>query len=189
MAITQLSDSGFNGTKYGDIMAGNTWMEPIATQLLTTSAASVTFSNIPQGYTHLQLRLFAYNTSGADGYVETYLEFNGDSGSNYARHLLRGDGSAAGAFNAVSQTSIRLDNIGTASKPAGAGVLDILDYTNQNKYKTVRALMGYDQNGSGYINLNSGLWMNTSPITSLKITCGNASFNTNSRFSLYGLRG
>lgn len=199
MAISQLSDSGFNGTKYGDIMAGNTWMEPIATQLLGSSQASVTFNNIPQGYTHLQLRGIARCNAG-NQIQQMGIQFNGDTGNNYAFHALLGDGGSASSFGTASTNAFYMERLTYSVQTSGvfsAFVIDILDYTNQNKYKTSRVLGGYDNNGGGSypgrVALGSGLWMNTSPITSLTLinanTGGTFNFVANTRFSLYGLRG
>jgi hypothetical protein len=69
-------------------------------------------------------------------------------------------------------------------------VLNILDYSNVYKYKTLRSLWGHDRNGSGEVGTDSSLWMNTAPITSIVFSVvGGSSFVTNSRFSLYGIRG
>jgi hypothetical protein len=37
-------------------------------------------------------------------------------------------------------------------------LVDILDYSNTNKYTTVRTLAGFDNNGNGAVTSNSGLW-------------------------------
>jgi hypothetical protein len=69
-------------------------------------------------------------------------------------------------------------------------VIDILDYSNTNKYTTIRTLQGYDSNGSGNIRFNSGLWMNTAGVTDIKIfPDGAASFVQYSHFALYGIKG
>ena len=61
-----------------------------------TATASITFSNIPATYSHLQIRAIARtNVASTADYPQ--IRFNSDSGSNYAHHLLYGDGSAAGA--------------------------------------------------------------------------------------------
>ena len=69
---------------------------------LNDSAASVTFSNIPQsGYTDLKVVLSARN-SGAD--VNAYITFNGSS-SGYSEKFLYGNGSGVGS---VSRTTFFL---------------------------------------------------------------------------------
>jgi hypothetical protein len=69
----------------------------------------------------------------------------------------------------------------------GAGIVDILDYANTNKYKTLRALAGVDFNGSGRVGLTSGLWQSTSAINA--ITLEGSSFVQYSSFALYGIKG
>jgi hypothetical protein len=70
-------------------------------------------------------------------------------------------------------------------------VIDILDYANTNKYKTIRALTGMDTNSSvGVIIPRSCLWTNTSAITSieLKSVGGSYDFVEHSHFALYGIK-
>jgi hypothetical protein len=170
--------------------------ESIASATCTTTEASVTFSNIPQNYAHLQIRIWGYNSSGSDRTL--WMQFNSDSGSNYRNHYSTGNGSAASSgadsaatvgilpFNASSsQTGFNGD-----STKASIVIMDILDYTNTNKYTTVRTLGGWDGNGTGYVYIASGLWMNTAAVTSLYFQLPySTSFGSGTRFSLYGIRG
>ena len=154
-------------------------------------AANVEFTSIPATYTHLQIRGIGRVSESAN---QTYLEvvINSDTGSNYAYHLLQGDGSgvAAGVLTSQTLTYVRTVAGSTAgSNIFGAILLDILDYTNTNKYKTLRNLGGSDNNGNGNINLTSSLWRNTAAITSIKFTpLSSATFNQYSQFALYGIR-
>jgi hypothetical protein len=68
-------------------------------------------------------------------------------------------------------------------------VLDILDYANTNKFKTVRSLTGVDANGSGFVALMSGLYRSTTAITSIKLfsTYG-SNWTSTSTFALYGVK-
>ena len=77
---------------------------------------------------------------------------------------------------------------GTANTPA-SGLIDILDYLNVNKYKTVRSLGGIDINGSGgFIDLFSGNWRSTSAITRIDLTPSVNNFKQYSHFALYGVK-
>jgi hypothetical protein len=69
-----------------------------------------------------------------------------------------------------------------------ASVLDILDYSNTNKYKTLRALDAGDSNGSGNMEILSNLWMNTAAITSITLTLDSGNFTQYSSFALYGIK-
>ena len=72
----------------------------------------------------------------------------------------------------------------------GAVVIDILDYANTNKYKTIRSLSGTDYNNtSGAVGLFSGSWRNTNAITTIKITASSANLAQYSQFALYGIKG
>lgn len=192
MAVTRLTTNGLTGTKYDIASADNYYMEPIATTLLSTSTATVTFSDIPQGYKHLQIRWLARDDFASDA-SDANMRFNSDTGANYTWHQLYGDGTSAQAYASTSQTSMRAGAI--AGSTAGTNVfavtvLDLLDYANTSKYKTVRNLAGYDKNGAGSVALNSGLWMNTAVVTSISISPRvGTTFSQYSRFSLFGIKG
>jgi hypothetical protein len=164
--------------------------ELISTTILGTATATFTISSIPSTYKHLQLRMV---TRGDDGNssVPVFININGDTGFNYASHALAG---LSGATNSSSR--IALDTavyIMGASDGATTGdyapnIVDILDYTNTNKYKTVKSLGGQTVN-TGII-LRSNLWLNTAAITSMTFkNSGTLSFMAGSRFSLYGIKG
>lgn len=191
MATTKLSDSGTLGNKYENLSADNNYMETIASNLLASTASSVTFSNIPQGYKHLQVRILARDNRAVT-FDNLIIQANGDTGSNYSDHFIYGDGASVGSGGGASVPDSRVGTITGSSTTAnvfGANVIDILDYTNTNKYKTVRGLTGADANGSGQIVFRSNLWLNTAAITSLTFTPGGGSFVQYSRFSLYGIKG
>ena len=176
-------------TILGSLSAGGvaTSYESIATTTVGAGgSASVTFSSIPTTYTHLQIRGITKSTSGL---VSTFANFNGDSGSNYSRHQLLGDGASASAAGDASVTSFYTNIFTNTANNYGATIIDILDYANTNKYKTVRTLGGYDANGSGYILLRSALWQSTSAITTIALSPSGGNFDQYSQFALYGIKG
>jgi hypothetical protein len=165
--------------------------ESIATATGNGSAFEITFSSIPSTYAHLQIRCIA-NASNVNTAMN--MRINGDTGSNYTRHRLIGNGSSASAAGSTSLTEIpALGNAGlpTTSNTYGVFIWDILDYTNTSKYKTVRYLSGQDSNGSGGVDLGSGLWLNTNAITSITLKSNDSGgvYNTASTFALYGIKG
>ena len=159
-------------------------------------SSSINFTSIPSTYKHLQIRGLARaingggsNTWGLDAI------FNSDSGSAYtSSHGLYGTGATAAATaSATSQTKGTITNYPMSSATTnafGIFVADILDYTNTNKYKTLRGLGGYDGNDTnGIVILRSFAWMNTSAITSITLTGGSgADFAQYSTFALYGVK-
>jgi len=155
--------------------------------------SSITFSAIPQTYTHLQIRGIAHATVNSSPGLSIYVNFNNDSTSNYYCHQLRGSGTAAESIYYGPQSSIQhqrtIPDSNANASIFGAFVYDILDYANINKNKTTKMLNGYDTNNttSGYVHLDSGLWTNTSAINQITFTT-DGSFTQYSNFSLYGIR-
>lgn len=156
--------------------------------------ASITFSSISGTYKHLQIRYIARNTTSSGGGAEenVRLRVNGVTTANYPWHILEGDGATAYASAATTDTSLFVGRIAQNTATAstfGVNVIDILDYTNTNKYKTIRSLQGMDRNGAGYVGLFSGFnTTNTNAITSIDIFPQAGSFAQYSHFALYGIK-
>lgn len=153
-----------------------------------TSTGTITFSSIPQTFTHLQIRGFhaGYlpSTSGVDF---LYLSSVNGNAPSYS-HRLSGDGSAASA--GADGSNIIIGNVYTSPTPTqwSATIIDILDYSNTNKNKTFRSLSGNDRNGSGVISLMSAVYSNnTNAISSLILSGGGSYIANGSRFDLYGI--
>jgi hypothetical protein len=180
------------------LLAGNAAFNPssfesIATATGTGSSGTITFSSIPSTYQHLQLRYIARNTASFTGPGDFRIQFNSDTGSNYAQHYLAGGGSSAFADGTSSGQMTfysPLAHNNNASNILGAGIIDIHDYVSSTKNTTARAFMGVDFNDTnGVVSIQSGLWNNTAAVTSVSIIAANGSFNTQTVFSLYGIKG
>lgn len=178
-------------------ISGHLWAPAGAYDALATvtvpsgGVASIDFAGIPTGYKHLQLR-WIWQTSVTDRNIT--IRFNSDSGSNYAYHWLYGNGSTMGATAATSQTAAHTGYqyaaSGFNSSYFMGGITDILDYSSVSKNKTLRTLCGVDYNGSGRVQFDSGLWMNsTTAINSISLAInGGGNFNQYSQFALYGVK-
>jgi hypothetical protein len=121
------------------------------------------------------------------------VRFNSDTGANYSRHFVLGNGSGTSSFGLGGETYILADGSSgatTGTDVFGSCVMDILDYANTSKFKTFRGLGGVDNNGGGYLTLVSGNWRSTSAITSVTITSYySGSWVQYSSFALYGIKG
>ena len=155
----------------------------------------VTFSSIPQNYKHLQVRGIL-RSDRASTFDSAYLYFNSDLLlSNYTVHGLIGDGASASSFgygtaSAVGNQLPLFFGNSTTAQMFGIFILDILDYTDTNKYTVTRAIGGCDYNGGGRIDFVSGSWVNTAAVTSITLKSVNATeFLEYSSFALYGIRG
>lgn len=161
--------------------------ELITSTVLSSSAASVTFSNLgtaAAAYKHLQIRMVVLNSANS-----TLVRYNSDStNGNYRSHGLYG---VSGSVTSEDVAWARAGGLvaspeGFSTSDPNAAILDVLDWQG-SKNKTGRTLSG---RGSGAIMLASHVWLSTAAITSIQLLSNGANpYLTGSRFSLYGLRG
>jgi hypothetical protein len=162
----------------------------LATEILTTSQSSVTFSSLGDyaaDYQHLQVRM-AIRGAGAYGSLRAQVTFNSNT-TGYSSHGLIGTGSSVVSEAYTSEAFGRLGrvigNSGTSNSFAGL-VTDVLDPFESTKNTTIRTLNG--NTGYNQIQLYSTLWNNTAAVTSMAITPEAGNWIAGSRFSLYGIR-
>ena len=186
------------------MLVGNAAYIPSAYDSIATvivgagGASSVSFTSIPSTYSHLQIRVLGRCDAAGSDRESLSVMMNSDNATNYTSHFLVGNGSTVSSSSLIGVTGSN-NQLGGSSvitgstAPAntfGMSIIDILDYTDTNKYKVTRSLNGQDQNNSsGRLNLISGLWLSTAAITSLTLTVGTGNFISNSVFELYGIRG
>ena len=196
MAVTRIATSSLKSlNKYDSFLGGNAYYVPPSFESVATTtvgaggSSTVSFSSIPSTYKHLQIRGLSRATAGGIGAF--FIQFNSDTGTNYADHRIEGNG--ATAYTDRNTSAIRaLSGLQAGSTTGanifGGSVVDVLDYQNTSKYKTIRALSGIDNNGSGNIAFGSGLWMSTSAVTSITLIPENTAFAQYSSFALYGIK-
>ena len=171
--------------------AANSFESIATTTVGAGGSASISFTSIPSTYKHLQVRAIMRNTAATSGAGSIGIRLNSDSGTNYTWHYLQGDGASAtaGAATGYTYSYMGLDvRGGSTASIFSTMVLDILDYTNTNKNKTLRSLGGYDANGSGQVQLLSSLWLSTSAITQIDVYPSSSNFAQYSSFALYGVK-
>ena len=158
-------------------------------------ASSVSFSSIPSTYKHLQVRWVARTSAAAPGSEgDLIIVYGTPHAANGYGHMIFGNGTSASVVNSGGASFSQYASYTTSSTQGssifGAGILNVLDYSNSNKYKTWRTLGGWDSNGSGFVSLSGGLQADTSVLTGLTfaINSGN-SFAQYTTFALYGIKG
>jgi hypothetical protein len=180
---------------WGNLAAGGSF-ESIATVTAAGGEASLTFSSIPATYASLQIRgIFRDEYTDNPYSSELQVRFNSDTGANYVSHWLQGDGSTVSAPNNTGANFIKIISAGVADAVGaniyGASIIDIHDYASTTKNKVTRARAGANTNTTSTefkSTLNSGLWLNTSAITSIGLLAPN-NFKAGSTFALYGIKG
>lgn len=164
--------------------------------VLSSNTGSVTFSSLGAYagiYRHLKIIYTAKSSTSLTNIFDARLRFNGDTGTNYDYHYLRGTGTSAQSSTQTTTSSISVANYPSSvtSGLFGSGVIEILDAFSTNKNKTVRSLSG-TCNASTFITLGSGLWRSTASLTSIELaeaTFGGYGgvFLAGSTVSLYGV--
>jgi hypothetical protein len=188
-----------NKLRRGNLLVGNEAYDPfgfssIATTTLSTTQTTVTFSNIPQIYDHLQIRSVnrvAY--PGVSTVSSPQMRFNGDTGSNYSNYRWGTFGS--GTFSDYENNQNIMGGIGwTAGATAdsntfGAFIMDIHNYTNTNTVKTVKTQPGVTGTFGGWAAQTANTWYSTAAITEINlIENSNYGWIAGSQFALYGIK-
>jgi hypothetical protein len=155
---------------------------------LNASAASVTFSNIPQsGYTDLKL-VMSSRASVTDSSDPYDLIFTFNSTSTIASKVLRGDGTTA-ASNSITDRILRGGPVPSnyTSNTFSNGEIYIPNYTgSQNKSWSADNVLENNATGTG-MSMVAGLTSITAAITTITLAPLAGSFVQYSTFSLYGL--
>jgi len=165
--------------------------ESIATVTVGSGgASSVTFSDIPSTYQHLQVRAITRFDTPDTGTYNMRFNGTGEASTDYRSHRLTGTGASVAAAAWAQGKHIYLGTFGAgASSIFGATIIDVLDYASTSKYKTVRCFSGCDVNGSGgLVQLQSGLYMSTSAVTSILLNEPSVSWQQHSTFALFGVK-
>ena len=162
--------------------------DSISTTTISSPQSTLVLSSIPGNYKHLQIRGILKATAISNGTPRFY--FNNDRSSSYSMHEIYGNGSSA-SVNQQTNIDAIYANLGSQSASQfGAYVINIFDYSNTSKSKTVQFIHGYDSNSSGYVSFSTGFYNSTSAITSFGITPQQvANWDTGSTMCVYGIKG
>nr|DAL22186.1 MAG TPA_asm: hypothetical protein [Caudoviricetes sp.] len=157
---------------------------PLANITLSSSASSVTFSNIPNTYRDL---ILVATPASSDGGTNRYMgiTFNSDTtGSNYSNVAMMGNGSVTGSstFTGGIFPQYYSDLSGTVGN--NVITLSLMDYSATDKHKTV---LSRSSRGDFGVTATAHRWASTSAISTIVVSCVNASWKSGSTFALYGV--
>lgn len=159
----------------------------LASITLGAPQLSVSFGNIPSDYRDLRLVMHATNATTATA-TDGYFRINGDTGSNYNRVKLYGNGSTVTTSLNTSDTQIYYD-VWSTTQPAQL-TIDFLDYSQTNKHKSM-LLRG----ATGGTHIIAARWASLAAINLITIygtdQAGGGTpdnFAAGSTFVLYGIK-
>lgn len=160
--------------------------ESIATYTGNGGSGVATFSNIPQTYKSLQIRI-----SAVGGTSQCVTKFNGLTAS-YRQHFLYGTGNIARAAATTGDYFYTFWNIdGMDETYPLVQIIDVIDYASTTKYKTFRSFAGSnrDNDSTGEIMMWSGSnFANTNAITSINVENTGSNFATGTTIAVYGVK-
>ena len=162
----------------------------IASNTLSSSAASVTFSAIPATYTDLVLRMSPRDTQSAVD-AQCFIKPNSNSSTVYTDTRMTGNGSTAISTRNASNANGNVVGFYSASQ-ATANTFGSLEAYIPNYAGTSTKQIGTfgtaETNATEVrLSVTGGLFNNTTAISSLLITAGN-NFVAGSSFFLYGIK-
>ena len=163
----------------------------ISSNVLSSSAASVSFSAIPSTFTDLVLRISA-RASNASANNNLRMEFNSDTSTNYSEINVRGNGSAA-ATTLVSSQSKLVEALNVNADSATANTFGSLELYFPNYASSTNKPMSFfsaqeNNSTSAFLVATAALWRNSAALTSIYTYPGaSASFMAGSSFYLYGI--
>lgn len=175
-------------------------MYPIAIYRVINNNEEPTFSNIPQNFDHLQIRVLSRCPASSVGLVAgfnsnfdaPYFRFNGDAtAANYVTHNMYADGATITTNSNIQTVTAAITGVmpvnSLTANAYGISVVDILDYSKTNKFKTIKTIAGSDVNGSGIMTIRSGMWMSTAAISSIFVGGTAAGHAAGSIITIYGI--
>jgi hypothetical protein len=164
--------------------------EPIATTTLGTSAADITFTGISQSYTDLVVIVSARSVAVGAEFAGFIRLGNGsiDTGSNYSRTRLLGNGATATSGRGSNITALSWDAIPGSTSASGtfcATIIQIMNYSNTTTNKTILIRSNEPNN---YVAAIVGLWRSTSAINQVRIYGDQGNLAVGTTCTLYGIK-
>lgn len=169
------------------VSGGGSSYDLLETTTLGSDTLQVSFTNLNNysAYKHLQFRLTVRDTDGAETPGSAQIYLNG--GGSTRHHFLRANGSSVTSGNNTTYLQDFQVRNNLPSDIYTGAIINILDFSNTSKNKTVQSFDGYAASANSRIHLRSFFRDNTAAITSV-IFEAQVNWKTGSRFSLYGIK-
>jgi hypothetical protein len=166
----------------------------ISSQVLGSTASTVTFSSIPQTYSDLKL-VYSYRDSNSSGVGigNQYAYFNTQTGTLFSYICLYAYASSAGGTKNSNYGWLTFDlqpqTNGSTANTFDSGELYIPNYTSSSSIQTLSLSTSESNTTTVAITALAQLYRGSAPITSITLgTNGSDNYLTNSSFYLYGIK-
>ena len=165
----------------------------IASNTLTTTAASVTFSAIPATYDDLHI-VWSARSSQNNATTRIYIRLNGTSGTSYSWTKVDATGTSAGSARLSNGSEWRGEYVSAnnaTSNTYGSGEIYLPKYTSS----TSKPASGFGVaennttvNADWFIVAMANLTSISSAITQIDFSLATADFMSGSSFYIYGIK-
>ena len=151
-------------------------------------AATIEFTSIPSTYTDLMLLSSTRDGTTADNNTEFKVKFNG-SATSYSNKYLQGNGSSAssGIYGTTFLYTGESDGNTATANTFGSSSIYIPNYAGSANKSVSSDLTSEENTSVSFATLTTGLWSDSSAITSIQITC-NGTWAQYSTAYLYGIK-
>lgn len=159
----------------------------IASQTLSSTASSVTFSSIPATYTDLVLRISARDTATGPVYAEAYGKPNNQTTGASIRRLQTINGSTV-VSNSDSPVAVFYSTSSSATSNTFSSVeIYIPSYTVSIDKQSSFFSVAENNATAAAISVGASLWTSTATVSSYVINA-QSNFAIGSTFYLYGIK-
>jgi hypothetical protein len=165
----------------------------LAKTVLTSSAASITFSSISATYTDLCVLISARTNSSAGSFVGTLaITYNGITINDSVTELFTDGTNVSSQRSTTSTNIVRVPADGCTANTFGNAEIIIPNYASSS-YKPASGTSVIENNstttGESRIATAAGLWSDTSAISSITLTSlSGHTIDAGSSFYLYGIK-
>jgi len=166
--------------------AGNTYVA-LATNTLSSSATSITFSSISGAYTDLVLVCNVIGV-GANTDENCSIQVNGDTGSNYSMTRLRANGTTASSDRDTSATSAIAGIITVKTTDDGTRSNVIVNFQNYSNATTYKTWLSRSNSALYSVQAMVNLWRSTAAITSIKLYLSSGNIASGATATLYAIK-
>jgi len=172
----------------------NETLTKLQTVSLSSTQSSVSFSNIPQTYTDLVVKISARSSAAAVG-DNLQVTFNGSSSGYTGLRIYSNPNSGSSPLSYTWSNTYGLVGIVDAGNETGSTFsnieMTIPNYTSNNyKIYSVDSAEENVASANAFIEIDAMTWANTAPITSMTFAVSTSpnTFASGSEFTLYGVK-
>ena len=186
-----LTNKTFSNSTFGSGIVGMK-MNLVGDTLLTSTAASITFSAIASSFASLYMHVLA-RTDTAVGIDTLQVQFNNDTAANYHSQINRSSATVSTGVPAIASTAqaIGLSVGSSASTTSNSGLnsITIPYYASTNRKAAVYQALALGSTALGLIRQDNGaaLWDSTVAISTITLFAASAGFAAGTRATLWGL--